>query len=78
MASITYFVALPFVEGESELAPGEPAELQSATAAVARARAMAERAAGALAFARSGDPSSGDFEPAVILARFGRAPDELE
>lgn len=79
MARITYFVALPFTEDEDgHLVPGEPAEAQSASSATSRARSLAERGAGALAFSRTGDPNIGEFDPAVILARFGRTPEELE
>ena len=36
-----------------------------------RARALALEHAGALAFSRTGDPVTGEFQDAVILARFG-------
>jgi hypothetical protein len=36
-----------------------------------RARALALEHAGALAFSRAGDPTTGEFQDAVILARFG-------
>jgi hypothetical protein len=36
-----------------------------------RARALALEHAGALAFSRTGDPTTGEFRDAVILARFG-------
>ena len=36
-----------------------------------RARALALEHAGALAFSRTGDPATGEFQDAVILARFG-------
>jgi hypothetical protein len=36
-----------------------------------RARALALEYAGALAFSRTGDPTTGEFQEAVILARFG-------
>lgn len=35
---------------------------------------MAENAAGAVAFSRSGDPATGEFEDAVILREFGEVP----
>ena len=36
-----------------------------------RARALALEHAGALAFSRTGNPATGEFEDAVILAQFG-------
>jgi hypothetical protein len=36
-----------------------------------RARALTLEHAGALAFSRTGDPTTGELEDAVILARFG-------
>ena len=37
MADITYFVALPFVAANDGVAPGEPVECLSASAAILRA-----------------------------------------
>ena len=36
-----------------------------------RARALSLEHAGALAFSRSGNPATGEFQDAVILAQFG-------
>jgi hypothetical protein len=36
-----------------------------------RARALALEHAGALAFSRTGDPTTGEFQDGVILAQFG-------
>lgn len=76
MASVTYYVVLPFAwDGETgELVAEEGQEAPSEHAAMSRARAMVGRKAGAVAFRRTGDPSLGDFEDAVILGRFGDAP----
>ena len=77
--SVTYYVAIPFVRNEEgDLVPGEALEVQSEGAAKSRAKLMAVNAAGAIAFARTGDPSIGEFQPAVILARYGETPDEVE
>ena len=77
--SVTYYVAIPFVRTEDgDLAPGEAVEVQSEGAAKSRAKLMAVNTAGAIAFARTGDPSIGEFQPAVILARYGETPDEVE
>ena len=76
MGAVTYYVALPFVWSEDgELVPGEAQERQTASAALREAQRMANTAAGAVAFSRTGDPSSGDFEDAEIIRRFGTVPD---
>lgn len=78
MYSFTYFAALPFHQGEDgELYAGEAAEAQSEGEAKRRASAMAARSIGAVAFSRTGDPSTGEFEPAVILARYGDIPTDI-
>jgi hypothetical protein len=41
------------------------------TSAERGARALALEHAGALAFSRTGDPTTGEFRDAVILAQFG-------
>jgi hypothetical protein len=66
MAEVTYFVALPFVRTDDG-------------AAVRRAAALALVHAGAVAFTRSGDPATGVFADAVVLASHGSVPsvDEL-
>ena len=69
---ITYYVVVPFDRDEAgDLKPGEAAEAPSAFAAQRRAHALATQHAGAVAFSRTGDPSKGEFEDAVILAQFG-------
>lgn len=77
--SVIYYVALPFVENDDgELQPGEAQEAQTAMAAIGRAAALAQKHAGAIAFSRTGDPGLGEFEPAVILARYGRTAEEMQ
>lgn len=38
---------------------------------------MIKRKARAIAVSRTGDPSIGDFDDAVILGRYGETPDDL-
>ena len=72
---VTYYVALPFVQNEEgELVPGEAQDRQSASAAESLARKMAETSAGAVAFSRTGEPASGEFEDAVVIRSFGEVP----
>ena len=56
---------------EGELKPGEGREVPSSHAAVQGARSSVTGHAGAVAFSRTGDPATGEFEDAVILAQFG-------
>lgn len=73
----TYFIVQPFQETNR-------GALVSLTAIAARdadhARRLTERqvrpVVGAIAFSRRVDPDSGDYEEAVILARWGRVPEE--
>jgi len=75
MASMTYYVAMPFIRVDGgDLVAGEPQECQTAISAERRARSLSATHAGAVAFARTGDPGSGDFQPAELLASFGEVP----
>ena len=75
---VTYYVVVPFTTDESgDLVPHEPMEAQSAEAAKRRAAAVAASHSGAIAFSRTGEPATGDFEDAVVLARYGVVPTDL-
>jgi hypothetical protein len=77
MAAVTYFVALPFDQnGEGELVAGEAQECQTENAAIRRAESMARVSVGAVAFSRSGDPGTGEFDAARVLKQFGEIPAE--
>jgi hypothetical protein len=70
--SVTYFVVVTFDRNDDgDLAAGETKEATSARAAERGARELAPGHAGAVAFSRTGDPTTGEFEDAVILAQFG-------
>jgi hypothetical protein len=76
MAAVTYYVALPFVwSEEGELVAGEAQERVTSLAAVRVAQFMATTSAGAVAFSRTGDPSTGDFADAEIIRSLGTVPD---
>lgn len=79
MSEVTYYVALPFVPSEDGVAAGEATECLSANAAVMRAEALSRKPGimGAVAFSRTGDPSSGDFGDAKMIRKFGEVPDDL-
>jgi hypothetical protein len=79
MANVTYYVAMPFTQDDAgNLVPGNPEEAQQAGTAIRRAGGMVRTgAAGAVAFARTGDPNIGEFQPAKILATVGLVPEDL-
>jgi hypothetical protein len=71
---VTYHVVVAFDrDAEGDLKPGEAREVLILSPIVAerRTRALALEHAGALAFSRTGDPTTGEFQDAVILAQFG-------
>jgi hypothetical protein len=75
--TLLFFVALPFErDADGEVVPGEAREAQSQIAAMRLASALAAIKVGALAFFRTGDPSTGEFEDAIILARYGEVAEE--
>jgi hypothetical protein len=77
--NVTYYVALPFINGDDGSVPGEAVECTSERAAIMRAELFSRKdgMAGAIAFSRSGDPSSGEFADAVLLRAFGDVPTDL-
>ena len=77
MAQITYFVALPVVATEDGFAGLEAVQCPSAQAACRKAMALVERHGGAVAFSRAGDPAIGEFEDAIVLARYGVTPEDM-
>jgi hypothetical protein len=69
---VTYHVVIVFDrDAEGDLKPGEAREVMSPIVVERRARALALEHADALAFSRTGDPATGEFHDAVVLARFG-------
>jgi len=69
---VTYHVVVAFDRNASgDLTPGEAREVMSPLVAERRARALALEHVGALAFSRTGNPATGEFDDAVVIARFG-------
>ena len=58
-------------DAEGDLKPGEAREVAGSIVSERRAPALALEHTGALAFSRTGDPATDEFQDAVILARFG-------
>jgi hypothetical protein len=78
--SMTYFVALPFINSEEGPMPGEAQECPNEGAALLKAEAMSrkEGIVGALAFKRTGNPNEGHFGEPTILRTFGLVPENLD
>jgi hypothetical protein len=76
MAAVTYYVALVFKRSEDggEIVACDPREAHSSEQAIRLAASLAVEGGhcGAIAFSRTGDPSLGDFEDAVILKTLAR------
>lgn len=70
--NVTYYVVVPFDQNEEGgLIAGAGLEATGAIAAESGARLLALKHAGAVAFSRNGDPATGEFQDAVIIAQFG-------
>lgn len=73
MARVTYFVAVAFGRNENGdiEAIGEGVQTQSSEAARRTASRFQAQHGGGIAFSRTGDPNTGDFDEAIVLARYG-------
>ena len=79
MSVTTYYAVLPFIRDEDgNLWPDRAVACPSAYAAETRAQGLVNASkAGAVAFSRTGDPSTGEFDEAVVLAAIGDVPADL-
>lgn len=76
-ATVTYYVVKPFKWDGGLAMAGDPIEKPNRQAAIAAARMLGDRKGhGAIAFSRTGDPATGDWEPAVVIQTFGEVPDD--
>lgn len=78
--SVTYYVALPFIDSDEGPVPAEAQECPSEGSAILKAEAMSrkEGIVGALAFKRTGEPNQGQFGDPTILRTFGLVPENLD
>lgn len=75
---LTYFVVQTFQRSPRGIIyPEEPRQVQSAEIARRTAARLASEAEAVVAFSRTGDPTTGDFDDAVIIANYGIVPWEL-
>jgi hypothetical protein len=80
MAAVTYHVVLAFMRSEDgDIFAEEPKEARSADQAIRMAKTLAatQPHCGALAFSRTGDPTVGEFDDAVILKTIGEVDEGL-
>lgn len=71
---VTYFVVMSFYYDRSEtLVAGDPQSVDNAVAAwrFAQALACVPGKAGAIAFSRTGDRETGEFQAPHVIAEFG-------
>ncbi len=77
MSQTTYYVVQPFeLDKKGHLVPKPAQQVPGRDIAIRRAKRLAEKG-GAIAFSRTGDLSSGDFDDAVVLGQFGLVPEDV-
>lgn len=73
----TYYVVQSFTSGAYGLSMDEPIQAFSEQSARRLADDLSTRKAISIAFARSGNPNTGEFEEAKILVSYGEIPPEI-
>lgn len=69
---LTYFVVQSFERGKKgALVADQPIEAHGLDHAMRMAERLSRVKAGVVAFSRTGDPATGDYEDAVIVATYG-------
>lgn len=75
---VTCFVVQAFQRGKKGAFIAElPKQARDEAHCVITAERLAEKSASVVAFSRRGDPETGEWDDAVILATYGEAPPEL-
>ena len=75
---VTYFVVQPFQTGKRGALLADPAvQATSEEHASRMAERMSRHKAGVVAFSRTGDPVTGEYEDAQIIAVYGSVPSEV-
>jgi hypothetical protein len=77
---ITYHAVLPFkLMEDGSIGPGDAIECPSAETAIVSGEILSRIGGniGVVAFIRTGDPDTGQFEDAVVLKAFGDVPADL-
>ncbi len=71
----TIHVVVSFSQVADEIAADAPQQVPTAGAAISRAKALAAKHAGVIAWSRTMDPDTGDYGDPVELIRLGVIPD---
>jgi hypothetical protein len=80
VAHLTYFVVQAYkaVKGRGKISADEAIPARDHDHAMRMFGRFKETRAGVVAFSRTGDPTTGDYEDAVIIARHGILPAEVD
>ena len=73
MQRVTYYVVLPFYWTDEGIQEGRPFEVLSASIAKRYANMIDDIMVGVVVFSRTGDPTTGEWDDAIIILRAGRA-----
>lgn len=71
-----FFVQVYGVDGKNRIVPGRSYACADADGAKVKAKWLAEKSAGVVAFSQMVDNEAGDAEEPVLLAHYGRVPPE--
>lgn len=81
VAHLTYFVVQPFKmvkNAKAKISADDPIPARDHDHALALVERLRPIRAGVVAFRRTGDPTTGDWDDAVIIARHGTVPAEVD
>lgn len=73
----TVYVVVPFLQRGRKVVADQPRQARSKDHAKAMAERLAASRPAVIAFSRTGDPDLGEFDEAIVLARYGELPDEV-
>lgn len=75
---VTYFVVQPFLLGKKGMIiPAPPIQATDEHHCRRLAARHAETSPCVIAFSRTGNPEYGDWDDAVVIARYGTIPDDI-
>ncbi|WP_157085445.1 hypothetical protein [Methylobacterium sp. Leaf99] len=72
----TYYVVQSFTKEHAGLRMDAPIQANSESSARKTAERLSQRKAAVVAIARTGNPTTGEFEEPTVLAQYGRLDDE--
>ncbi|WP_336812315.1 hypothetical protein [Bosea sp. MMO-172] len=79
VAHLTYFVVQAYTAVKrGKISADEPIPARDRDHAMRMFERFKQSRAGVVAFSRTGDPATGDYEDAVIIARHGTVPSEID